>query len=330
VTTALAAKQFESGIQDNYVTGTDIVIDQRTSETVEAVVGNQEVEQDAVFWGEQAADWQPTTFDEISHDWFNQSVMPFYNLHKGKVYQEAIAEAQADPDVGVLTKTCAKGTECRNQKRAALQLSLETQWKTLMKNFKTSVSAQLVTTKGEIIETYKDFKQCADDFPCCETNEVTVKNWYTSMENYQRAVYKRLIAIKELNARITEIEVECPEVLDIVIDYDTGAQDDNAGTQDVDTGAQDDNAGTQDVDTGAQDDNAGAETDAAAQDDNQATGPIGKCWVKMNRGCAVTMNDKYEQIYEHYRNAEHTLESKPWFIHGDVAESQCGGAEMQQ
>jgi len=84
-----------------------------------------------------------------------------------------------------------------------------------MRNFKTSVETQIETTKGEIIKTYGEFKKCADDNPCCETNETTVKNWYTSMENYQRAIYKRLIAIKELEARVKEIEVECWEELEI-------------------------------------------------------------------------------------------------------------------
>jgi len=150
--------------------------------------------------------------------WFNKSVMPFYNLHKGAVYDSAIAEAQEQ--YGVLTKTCAKGTACRTEKRATLKGNLETQWKTLMKNFKTEVKNLKESSKGEIIETYKAFKKCADDNPCCQTNRTTVENWYTSMENYQRAIYKRLIAIKELRARITEIEIECPEVLLDVVDVD--------------------------------------------------------------------------------------------------------------
>jgi len=168
-TTALVTAQendFTGNVADRYDTNTDIVIDQRSSETVEAVKGNQEVQQDADFWGgrDKDYDWEAVTMldgiDESGelNTWFNQSVMPFYDLHKGKVYQAAIAEAQADPDVGVLTKTCAKGTACRNEKRAALKLSLETQWKALMKNFKTSVTTLKDQSKAEIIETYKAFK----------------------------------------------------------------------------------------------------------------------------------------------------------------------------
>jgi len=218
-TLSYAAKQdndFTGNLQASYTTGTDVVIDQENLKEVNAVVGNQEVQQEAVFWGERADDWQPTLLDidaDFNHDWFNQAVMPFYNLHKGQVYQNAIDRAVEEH--GVLSKTCAKGTACRDEKRKNLKTELQTQWKQVMKSFKQTVANNVQTTQDKIVSTYEEFKKCADDNPCCTTSETTVKNWYTEMENFQRAIYKRRIAIKELNARITEIEVECPEVIDV-------------------------------------------------------------------------------------------------------------------
>jgi len=103
------------------------------------------------------------------------------------------------------------------------------------------------------------------------------------MENYQRAIYKRLIAIKELNARITEIEIECPEVLD----------DDNVPTP----------APT-------------PEPTPAPTPEQIRVKVMGTCYAKVATGCAAM-----EEFYGW--DASPIGNTTPWLSVGQITQEEC-------
>lgn len=105
-----------------------------------------------------------------------------------------------EEDKGALLATCPEGTKCRDTSKANLVKTLETEWLSVLKSFKTTIEATVETSKEQIETTYEEFVKCEIDHrdSCCLTSEITVRNWYTQLEIYTRGINKRRVALKEL------------------------------------------------------------------------------------------------------------------------------------
>ena len=119
---AMAAKQ-TSG--DDY---SDVVVDWTDDYTVDTT-------QQVIFSIED--DWRPGLVDDITHQWYNEQLMPFYQLHKNGVAEQAID--RAEQKYGPLYNTCELGLACRAKKKAVLIQEMQTEWKGVLQRFEQDV-----------------------------------------------------------------------------------------------------------------------------------------------------------------------------------------------
>jgi hypothetical protein len=78
-------------------------------------------------------------------DFYDEDAKPFIEAHRSQVFEAALAEAEAK--YGQLLETCDEGTKCREEILATMKTSMQTQWATIMTEFKKNVETAVASTR---------------------------------------------------------------------------------------------------------------------------------------------------------------------------------------
>lgn len=158
--------------------------------------------------------WYDTDISEseaIANGWFSEKVMPFFQFHKNEVYSNAMDRAAED--FGPLLDTCREGSECRVEKRRIMMENLRKEWKKTIDAFKVQVQKSLSWSEDEIVKTYGELVKCEELHPCCGTAKEVVVNWYKQITTLWSKIHDAEREIAILQTKVTEIEMECPDVV---------------------------------------------------------------------------------------------------------------------
>jgi len=123
--------------------------------------------------------------DDIQQEiiaFYDEDAKPFIEAHRSQVFEAALAEAEAK--YGQLLETCDEGTKCREEILATMKTSMQTQWATIMTEFKKNVETAVASTRKTVEEGWEALIQCEKDNECCSYSELEWSNNQTQIYNY--------------------------------------------------------------------------------------------------------------------------------------------------
>merc|ERR1719409_813120 len=134
---------------------------------------------------------------------------PMMLSHANMVGEAALTRLEKEH--GPLLETCELGQQCRTERKKVLLTSLQSEWESVIKSFKTDVEAMYLKTEKKIEEGYFDAVECQIDFPCCTVPETTFRNLWPVLQDYKWKITTTMLEIEELEMRKLAIETECPD-----------------------------------------------------------------------------------------------------------------------